>query len=143
MTGIIVTGHGSYATGITSGLKLLAGRPEYYVPVDFTPEDSMSSLMQKLEQAVECLKDCESILILTDLAGGSPFNAAIRMKMEGGGNLEVIGGANLGAVLHAYMMRMTEADGAEVARGSLKAGKEAMVLFEASCVVGDADDYEE
>ena len=39
MTGIIVTGHGSYATGITSGLKLLAGEPEHYRAVDFLPED--------------------------------------------------------------------------------------------------------
>lgn len=141
MTGIIVTGHGSYATGITSGLRLLAGNPEHYVPVDFTPEDSLESLKEKLEQAAESLKDCEAILVLTDLAGGSPFNVAIRMKMEGERNLEVIGGANLGAVLHAYMTRIMEADAAELAKGALEAGRQAMVLFEAS--QGDEDDYEE
>ena len=27
MIGMIATGHGSFATGITSGLKLLAGEP--------------------------------------------------------------------------------------------------------------------
>ena len=44
MIGMIVTGHGSYATGITSGLKLLAGEPENYVPVDFLEDDSLEIL---------------------------------------------------------------------------------------------------
>ena len=30
MIGMIATGHGSFATGITSGLKLLAGEPQDY-----------------------------------------------------------------------------------------------------------------
>lgn len=141
MTGIIVTGHGSYASGITSGLALLAGDTEQYVPVDFIPEDSLESLTEKLEQAVECLRDCESILIFTDLTGGSPFNVAIRMKMEGMEKLEIIGGANLGAVLHAYLTRLTGETGKTLAQGSLKAGRDAMVLFEAAS--GEEEDYEE
>ena len=34
MIGIIVTGHGTFATGITSGVKLLAGEPVQYEVVD-------------------------------------------------------------------------------------------------------------
>ena len=53
MTGIIVTGHGSFASGITSGLKLLAGQPQNYEAVDFLPEDSVESMAEKLSEAVE------------------------------------------------------------------------------------------
>ena len=38
MIGLIVTGHGTFATGLTSGLKLLAGELSDYVPVDFDPD---------------------------------------------------------------------------------------------------------
>ena len=35
MIGILVTGHGNFATGISSSVKLIAGMPEKYEMVDF------------------------------------------------------------------------------------------------------------
>ena len=141
MVGMIVTGHGSFATGITSGLRLLAGEPEDYEAVDFLPEDSVDSLTEKLRAAAERLSGCSGILIFADLVGGSPFNVSIRMKMEGNSALEVGGGANLPAVLQGYMARMAENDVSALAVDVLSAGKEAMIRFEASD--SDDDDYEE
>lgn len=141
MVGMIVTGHGSFATGVTSGLRLLAGEPENYEAVDFLPEDSVISLTEKLKAAAERLSGCSGILIFADLTGGSPFNVSIRMKLEGNGALEVIGGANLPSVLQGYMARMAEDDVSVLAMDVLAAGKEAMVRFEASG--NDDDDYEE
>ena len=74
MTGMIVTGHGSFATGITSGLRLLAGEPAYYEMVDFLPEDSVEVLAGKLKGAADRLADCQDIIIYADLTGGPPFN---------------------------------------------------------------------
>ena len=68
MIGMIATGHGSFATGITSGLKLLAGEPQDYETVDFLPEDSAEALAQKLDAAYERLSGCEGIVIFADLA---------------------------------------------------------------------------
>lgn len=141
MVGMIVTGHGSFATGVTSGLRLLAGESENYEAVDFLPEDSVISLTEKLKAAAERLSGCSGILIFADLTGGSPFNVSIRMKLEGNGALEVIGGANLPSVLQGYMARMAEDDVSVLAMDVLAAGKEAMVRFEASG--NDDDDYEE
>ena len=106
MIGMIATGHGSFATGITSGLKLLAGEPQDYETVDFLPEDSAEALAQKLDAAYERLSGCEGIVIFADLTGGTPFNVSIRMKMEHPERqIEVIGGSNLPAVLEGYMAR--------------------------------------
>ena len=63
------------------------------------------------------------------------------MKMEGNSALEVVGGANLPAVLQGYMARMAENDVSALAVDVLSAGKEAMIRFEASD--SDDDDYEE
>ena len=112
MVGMIVTGHGSFATGITSGLKLLAGEPEDFESVDFTPEDSVDSLKEKLKAALARLQDCEEVIIFTDLTGGS-----------------------------AFMSRMMGPEAGQLAEESLKAGKEAMVRFEAGS--DEDDEYEE
>ena len=141
MTGIIVTGHGSFATGITSGLKLLAGEPQEYEAVDFLPEDSVESLTEKLAGAVERLKDCDGIIIYADLTGGSPFNVSIRMKMEGDRPLEVIGGANLPVVLDGYMTRETAGDVKALAQAGVDAGWAALVWFQAADY--DEDEFEE
>lgn len=36
MVGVIVTGHGNFATGILSSLKLISGEQQHIVGVDFT-----------------------------------------------------------------------------------------------------------
>lgn len=72
MVGMIVTGHGSFATGITSGLRLLAGEPENYEAVDFTPEDSVDTLTEKLTAALERLAGCDGIVIFADMISRNP-----------------------------------------------------------------------
>ena len=143
MIGMIATGHGSFATGITSGLKLLAGEPQDYETVDFLPEDSAEALAQKLDAAYERLAGCEGIVIFADLTGGTPFNVSIRMKMEHPERqIEVIGGSNLPAVLEGYMARMAGAEIQSLAVQVLEAGKNAMLRFVPSSDDGE-DDYEE
>jgi len=128
MIGIIVTGHGNFATGLTSGLKLLAGDLEYYAAVDFAPEDSMEELNRNLKDGFKQLESCEAIVVFADLTGGSPFNVASRMKLETKGRLvEVAGGTNLPVLLNAYLTRGAVSGAAELAELSLAAGKEQMI----------------
>lgn len=131
MIGIIVTGHGNFATGLTSGLKLLAGEPELYEAVDFEPEDSIDILTGKLTDAVKRLKGCEAIAVFADLTGGSPFNVASRIKLAGTAMpFEVAGGTNLPVVLQAYLSRAMASDAAELVDSALEAGKGQMVRYE-------------
>ncbi len=141
MVGMIVTGHGSFATGITSGLKLLAGELTYYEAVDFLQEDSLDILTGKLTAAAGRLTQCTGIMIYTDLTGGSPFNVSVRMKMEQPDKISVIGGANLPSVLEGYMSRLSMDSSSAIAEKSLNAGKNAMVQFEESALA--EGDYEE
>lgn len=142
MIGLIVTGHGSFATGITSGLELLAGNPECYEAVDFHPEDSIEELTEKLRAAAGRLAECGEILILSDLTGGSPFNVSMRMKLEGEWKLEVIGGTNLPAVLDAYMRRGMETDVTALAHASCGTGKEQLIVYVPAEADGE-DEFEE
>lgn len=148
MIGIIVTGHGLFATGITSGLKLLAGEPEYYAAVDFAPEDSIEILGKKLDEALDQLVSCEAVAIFTDLTGGSPFNVASRIRFAvKDRQIEVAGGSSLPVVLNAYMARGMVSDAAELVDQSLAAGKEQMIRVQNAAGLMDDDceceEYEE
>lgn len=144
MTGLIVTGHGSFATGLTSGLKLLAGEPEFYEAVDFDPEESLEVLKASLTAALGRLETCENILILTDLAGGSPFNVSVVLKQEAAKPYEVIGGANLPILLDAYMKRASVTDVKALADSSLTSGKEQTICYipETSSAIREDEEIE-
>lgn len=130
MIGMIVTGHGNFASGLTSGLKLLAGETESYEAVDFEEEDSIDILTGKLREAMERLAGCEAIVIFADLTGGSPFNVAARIKREGTVlPVEVAGGTNLPMVLQAYLSRIRITDAAKLVDNALEAGKGQLVRF--------------
>lgn len=142
MIGIIVTGHGFFATGITSALKLLVGEPEQFEAVDFEPEDSIDLLTEKLKAAVERLEDCEGILLMTDLRGGSPYNVASRLCMEGKEGMEVLAGINLPMLIEVYMSRGMASDVIALADTALEAGRSQVLRFERAALFTPDDDDE-
>ncbi|GAA0743326.1 PTS galactosamine/N-acetylgalactosamine transporter subunit IIA [Clostridium oceanicum] len=128
MIGIIVSGHGNFATGLTSSLKLIAGEQKDLIAVDFTMDDTTDTLKEKMEKAMEKLKECEGIAFLTDIVGGSPFKTAALLGM-GKEDMLVISGTNLGMLLEGSLCRegLTME---ELKDTLLRSGKEAMKVYE-------------
>jgi len=71
MIGLIVTGHANFGSGMTSSVNLIAGEQEAYRYVDFLPTYGTEELTEEIAKAMDELKDCEGIIIFTDLMGGS------------------------------------------------------------------------
>ena len=107
MNGFLVTGHGNFASGILSSMELVAGEQEYVLGVDFLKSYSTQDLKVKLLEAVSALRQgCDSIIILTDLKGGSPFNVSVTLKMEEHQlPIEVISGTNFPMLLSGVFGR--------------------------------------
>lgn len=106
MIGMILSGHGHFASGLTSSVELIAGKPKFYVPVDFESTDSTDDLKAKLEAALVELEDCDSILVLTDLLGGSPFKVSVEMSMAHTEKpIRVLAGTNLGMIIEGNLVR--------------------------------------
>lgn len=139
MIGLIVTGHGNFATGLTSSLALIAGEQEYYKAVDFTEEPEQ--LEVALTAAMDELKDCEGILVLSDLPGGSPFKTAVMVGYPRG-NVEVVAGTNLPMLCEVSMTRkfMTDMSVKDLAHQAINTGKEQVVLYEFVNTVQNNDD---
>lgn len=128
MVGVIVTGHGNFATGLLSSLKLIAGEQEHIVGVDFTADDSTETLEVKLKDDVDKLG--EEIIVLSDLAGGSPFKVSVVLSQQlEGKKIKVVSGINLGMLLEVSLCRGSMSLD-ELVGFSIDSGKDAIKSFE-------------
>lgn len=139
MFGIIVTGHGNFATGITSSLELIIGKQEQYVAVDFPQTDTKTELENNIRQAIELYKEEEHILIFCDLLSGSPFNVSI-MEAMNDDRIRVIYGTNLGMLIEALMERMQGESFEKIAADAIENGKAQIGIFDVSAV-DEEDDF--
>lgn len=133
MIGILVTGHGHFASGLSSSLDLIAGTPENYEAVDFLASDSTETLSAKLKEALARLSGCtEGIVVFTDLAGGSPFKVAAELSVQQPQPpIVVVSGTSLGMLAEANMSRtFTESTVQEFADQIVELGKTLPMRFE-------------
>ena len=134
MIGLIVTGHANFGSGMTSSVNLIAGEQEAYRYVDFLPTYGTEELTEEIAKAMDELKDCEGIIIFTDLMGGSPFNVAASLGL-GKENVRIVAGTNLPMLVEIVMSRkfMDDLDG--LLESVLETGKEQVTKYEFKQVV--------
>lgn len=109
-----------------SAVRLVAGKPEQIREVNFEAGEGIGELKSHILQAISELES-EDVLVMVDVMGGSPFNVASQLLVEGvGKNLKVVTGANLAAVLQAVFLRES-VPFEELAAEAVQAGKEGLV----------------
>ncbi|MGG7059130.1 PTS galactosamine/N-acetylgalactosamine transporter subunit IIA [Clostridium nigeriense] len=130
MIGLIISGHGNFASGLHTSLKLIAGEHSNIEYVDFEETDSTETLKEKYYNSLKNLNNCESILALSDLAGGSPFKTLVEVKTEIEKPMEVIGGTNLPMLLEISMTKDIIEDLSSLSESAIEVGKSGVVKFE-------------
>ncbi|MBX9976456.1 PTS galactosamine/N-acetylgalactosamine transporter subunit IIA [Cytobacillus firmus] len=130
MNGLIISGHGSFASGLHSSVKLIAGEQPRIEYVDFLESDSTSDLEIKIKAALANLKSCNGILVLCDLVGGSPFKTAVSLTNDKQ-DTAVIGGTNLAMVMETAIMKDNVSIN-ELKEMAITSGKEAIKCFQKS-----------
>ena len=114
MVGIIVSGHGNFASGLLSTLKLIAGEQENVVGIDFIDGQGFE----------------DEVFILTDLAGGSPFTNSVLLKQElTDKNIEVISGTNIPMLLEVVLGR-DNVELKDLIKTATEAGTKGINIFE-------------
>lgn len=137
MNGIIFTAHGNFPSGLYSGLKLIAGEVENIITVDFLEDDGNEGLDKKISDALEKLKEYNNIIILTDLAGGTPFNRSV-MLTNGKDNIKVLSGTNFQMLYTAGFSTEDNVD--LLVKEILDAGKDGVTVFELPEINNDDED---
>ncbi|MFM5379788.1 PTS galactosamine/N-acetylgalactosamine transporter subunit IIA [Aeromonas dhakensis] len=104
MLGIIICGHGGFASGMEQAMLQILGEQEAVVAIDF-PESSTTALLQKqCEEALARIEQGNGVVFLTDLLGGTPFRVASTLALRQSGR-EVITGTNLQLLLEMVLER--------------------------------------
>lgn len=131
MVGLLVTGHGHFATGLGSALQLIAGTADNLAFVDFEADHSTEILADNLNKALDSLKSCDGVLVLSDLAGGSPFKTAVECKFaRPDQNIEVVAGTNLSMLVEGFVMMGAFESPLDMSDALITAGKNYIVRFE-------------
>ena len=130
MIGVIVTGHGKFASGMESALKLLAGKPEKFTSVDFRQEDTIDDLEFRLRDAIRDMSECTGILILADIYEGAPYRESIEMKEKmHDQQIEIVAGVNLGMMMQINLSRGYVSDVADLADLAVEEGKKQTLKY--------------
>lgn len=127
MIGLVVTGHGNFASGLSSSVDLIAGPQPHYVAVDFDGNGT-DRLEEDLKNAYAKLADCDGIIVFSDLAGGSPFKTAALLAASGT-DIRVLAGTNLPMLCEIAMARTMIEDLGTLASTALSVGKDGVQEF--------------
>lgn len=129
MIGVVLTGHGHFASGLDSSVRLIAGPQEQWELVDFEEGQGLEELSANLTKAFDNLADCEAIFVMSDLAGGSPFKTAVELGLPLG-KVSVVAGTNLPMLCELALMRKFSENASELLEQILNTGASQVVKFE-------------
>ncbi|MEL6116150.1 PTS galactosamine/N-acetylgalactosamine transporter subunit IIA [Photobacterium sp. SP02] len=104
MLGVVISGHGGFASGMEQAMLQVLGEQEQVVAIDFPPESTTQLLEQQFKAALEQVDSGDGIVFITDLLGGSPFRVASTLVLARN-DAEVVTGANLQLILEMMMER--------------------------------------
>lgn len=142
MIGIIVTGHGRFAEGITSSIEMIAGAQADYEAVNFLQEESVEDLELKLTAAYDKLSaSCDGVILCCDLLGGSPFKSSVIMSVKQE-NAAVVAGINLPSLLEMLFDRLNETSALALADAIIAKGSNALIKF-SPAELRQQDNFEE
>ena len=99
---ILIVGHGEYATGMKSAIKLLTGVNNNIDAINLNEELTHNDYTMMVQEYVANNKD---LVIFADMTGGAPFQIASReiLLKESSENQFVIGGVSVGCILDVVM----------------------------------------
>ena len=112
MVTIIVAAHGESAPALLKTASMILGNLDNVYPVTFLPGQGPEDLIEEYTRIV-AETGSEETLILVDLFGGSPYNAAARFA-AGRDDADVVTGVNLPMVIEVLSRRLAGAGLAEL-----------------------------
>jgi N-acetylgalactosamine PTS system EIIA component len=127
MIGIIISGHGAFASGLYSSIKVIAGEHDQVVTCDFLEGMSTEQLTEAMEAGIKAL-GVDDIVFFTDLKGGTPFKVAATLAINHP-QWEVVAGTNLPMLLESVMIRNFMNDALTLADKAVKTGQDQVYRF--------------
>lgn len=128
MVGMVLAAHGPLPKALLESVGMIMGDLPQVTSVSLMPGDSLEGLVDRLQFAVNEVNTDQGVLILLDLFGGTPANAAALLSQQMTG-VQAVSGVNLPMLLETFLARMgTDAVSAEaLAQTASAAGRDGVV----------------
>lgn len=107
MVPIIIAAHGRLAEELLNSAEMIFGKQENVETILFAPGENTENLKKKYREKLENFKESKEVLIIVDLFGGSPYNAAFEIAITNE-NIDVLTGASLPIILEILSIRDNE-----------------------------------
>lgn len=116
---IVVCTHGKSAKALVESAEMIAGKQEDIIALDFQAGGDLANLKQNLEK--EILETEDSVLVLVDLKGGTPFNVSFPLVLQKD-NAELVTGVNIAMLIELFLARTSDIDVQELAKMAVVSG---------------------
>lgn len=140
MIGMIISGHGEFAPGLSHALEMIAGKQDALEVLPFIEGQDLKDFEEQMVQAAAKLKQqAEGVVFFTDLLGGTPFRTAMLASAQTE-NSAVVVGSNLPMVIELALMRAGMDDAREMALQAKTIGREGIDAPELPASANNDDD---
>lgn len=126
MVGVVLAAHGPLPMALLESVGMIMGELPQVSSVSLMPGDSLEGLVDRLQSAVNAVNTDQGVLILLDLFGGTPANAAALLSQQMRG-VQAVSGVNLPMLLETLLARMGTDDVEILAETAHTAGRAGVV----------------
>jgi len=106
MIGIVLAAHGPLPAAFLESTNMILGEMPQVASVSLMPGDSLEGLTDRLRAAVNVVNTGDGVLILLDMFGGTPANAAAFLAQQTN-DVYAVTGVSLPMLLETCMARMS------------------------------------
>lgn len=124
MIGIIVVGHGNFASELVSISQTILGKQKYLEAISVNAGEGEHAIHSKLKELMGIM-EISDVVILSDIFGGSISNACLYFA-DHSGHIAVVTGVNLPMVLKVLTYR-NNVNLSELVSVACKGGKDGIV----------------
>ncbi len=114
MIGVLLVTHGHLAHELLAAAETISGKLPNFRALSLEWTEGLEGARAKIANAIESLDSGEGVLVLTDMFGDTPSNAALGLWQAG--RIEVISGVNLPMVVRLGCTRVEHQTLSEMAR---------------------------
>lgn len=114
MIGVLIVTHGGLATELLAAARVIAGELPNFRALSLDWSEGLEQARERIAEELARLDTGDGVLLLTDMYGDTPSNAALSLRIEG--RVEVVSGVNLPMVVRLGCSRSSAAPIGEVAR---------------------------
>lgn len=133
MTDVVLVAHGKLAHEMKNSGEMIFGKLDNFHTLEFLIGEGLENVVQKIDGIVSEI-DSDSILIITDIFSGTPYNASCSYAMTHlDKNIRVLSGMSLPIVLEvAAMAGCNNAE--DIVKHILEVGKDTIRTFDLSAI---------